>query len=319
MERNGSPTELFLPWRTIAASLDGAQPAGSITLPNGSENKLFLRSEDAVLVVSSDKPTDETIALDGKLRVTDLWEKQIVALTHDPAAGHAPTNEPGTKFAVDSMPLVVTGIDRGSAAWDCALKLERSQLREVFGTPQQTALIVRNTYAQPVQGKLTFVTPEGWIMRPAAFDVSLGVGEEVRLPVEITLPTAGETGDVLLRIDHDVTADRRRQFAVYRNVRIGVGDVLLEVETRYVGDVLEVEQRLVNNSQSAVSFRFNLFAPNQRRMRTHVVDLPPGGIDVQSYKMPEGKSLQGKTLWIRAEEIGGNRVLSERFTVGEEL
>lgn len=319
MERSGSPTELFLPWRTIAASLDGAQSAGSITLPNGSENKLFLRSEDAVLVVSADKPTDETISLDGKLRVTDLWEKQIVTHAHDPAAGNAPTNEPGTKFAVGPMPLVVTGIERGSAAWDVAMKLERAQLREVFGTPQQTALIVRNTYAQPVQGKLTFVAPEGWIMRPAAFDVSLGVGEEVRLPLEITLPTAGETGDVLLRIDHDVTADRRRQFAVYRNVRIGVGDVLLEVETRYVGDVLEVEQRLVNNSQSAVSFRFNLFAPNQRRMRTHVVDLPPGGIDVQSYKMPEGKSLQGKTLWIRAEEIGGNRVLSERFAVGEEI
>lgn len=310
IERNGSPTELFLPWRAMAAVLDGAEPAGSLTLPGRSENQLFLRSDDAVLIVSANKPDDEIITLDGKIQITDLWEKGVAT----------ETTETGTKFAVGSMPLVVTGLERGSAAWDRALKLEHSQLREVFGRPQPTALLIRNTYAQPVQGKLTITIPEGWIIRPNVFDVSLGVGEEVRLPLEIILPTAGETGDTLLKIHHDVTADRRRQFTVYRELRIGVGDVLLEVEQRFVGDELEIEQRLVNNSQAPVTFRFNLFAPGQRRLRTQVVNLPPGGIDEQSYKIPDGRPLQGKTLWIRAEEIGGgNRVLSERFTIGDDL
>jgi hypothetical protein len=34
------------------------------------------------------------------------------------------------------------------------------------------------------------------------------------------------------------------------------------------------------------------------------------------YRLPNGPSLQGRTLWIRGEEIDGARVLSERFTVG---
>lgn len=315
IERNGSPTELFLPWRAMAAALDGAEPAGSLTLPGRSENQLFLRSDDAVLIVRNDKPTEETVTINGKIRITDLFEKHVAAQTN-----RVGTTEHDTKFAVGPMPLIVTGLDRGSAAWDRALKLQHSQLREVFGTPQPTALMARNTFGQPVQGKLTIVVPEGWTIRPNVFDVSLGVGEEVRLPLEIILPTAGETGDTLLQIEHDVTADRRRQFTVYRELRIGVGDVLLEVEQRYIGDELEIEQRLINNSQAPVSFRFNLFAPGQRRLRTQVINLPPGGIDEQNYKIHDGRPLQEKTLWIRAEEIGGgNRVLSERFTIGDDL
>jgi hypothetical protein len=193
---------------------------------------------------------------------------------------------------------------------------EPAQLKEVFGAPQAAALFVRNTYPGPAQGKVTIVAPQGWTLRPDTFDVSLGAGEEVRLPLEVTLPPGVEHRRAMLRFEHDLSADVRRRFTVFRDVEIGDGEVVLEVETRLVGDILEVEQRLVNNSDRPVSFRFNLFAPNQRRMRAQVNDLPPG-VDVQLYRIPDGASLQGKTLWIRAEELGGSRVLSERFTVGD--
>lgn len=308
LERSGTPTELFVPWRTIAAVLDGATPAGLVTLPGRSQARLFLRSADAVMIVSNDVPTRETLALDGEPRVVDLWEREIELKS-------APV---GRTFTVGPMPQIVTGLARSSAAWDQALKLEKPQLREVFGLPQSLALVVRNTYGQPVQGKLTITTPEGWTLRPDEFDVSLGVGEEVRLPFEITLPPTGETGDRLLRIDHDLSAETRRQFSLFREIRVGTGEIQLEVDTRVVDGMLEVEQRLVNNSQKSVSFRCNLFAPNQRRLRTVVNDLPPG-IDVQTYRLPDADSLQGKALWVRAEEIGGNRVLSMRVNVGEGL
>jgi hypothetical protein len=307
LERTGTPTELFLPWRTMAAALDGAKPAGSLTLRNRSRNQLFLRAADAVLIVAADEPTEESLELDGTPHVSDLWEQAVPVKTAERA----------TTFEVGPTPLIVTGLSRNTAAWDQALKLEKPQLREIFGTPQPLALVVHNTYDQPVQGKLTIETPPGWTLRPDVFDVSLGIGEQARLPFEVTLPPTGETGDRLLRIEHDLSADQRRQFAVYREIRVGVGDIVLEVDTRIVDDTLEVEQRLVNNSASSVSFRCNLFAPNQRRMRTLINDLPPG-IDVQVYRLPDARSLRGRTLWIRAEEQGGNRVLSVRFIVGED-
>jgi hypothetical protein len=212
---------------------------------------------------------------------------------------------------------VVSGLSRQTAAWDRALKLDKPQLREVFGSPQSVALVLRNTYGQPVQGKVTIVAPQAWVLRPSSFDVSLGIGEEVRLPFTVILPPTGVSGDTLLQIDHDLSADARRQFSLYREVQVGSGEIKLEVDTRVVDGEVEVEQRLINNSAGPVSFRSNLFAPNQRRLRTLIQNLPPG-VDVQTYHLPDAKSLNGRTLWIRAEEIGGSRVLSVRFTIGEE-
>jgi hypothetical protein len=307
LESSGSPTELFLPWRAVASVLDGAQPAKSVLLPGRSRNQLFLRTNDAVMIVSRDEPGAEHLNLGGEPQVVDLWE-------------HAQTPEEtpeGTKFDVGPSPVVVTGIHRRTAAWEQAFQLQPTELKEIFGLPQPTSIVVRNTFDGPVQGKITVRGPRDWTLRPDTFDVSLGVGQEVKLPLEITLPPGVETRTTIFRIDHDIAADVRRQFAVFREVQIGDGEVILEVDTRLVGDVLEVEQRLVNNSGKSVSFKFNLFAPDQRRMRAQVNDLPPG-IDVQVYRIPNGRSLKGRTLWIRAEEIGGTRVLSERFTVGDD-
>lgn len=307
LERSGSPTELFLPWRAVASVLDGAAPIGSVVLPGHSRNQIFLRSDDAVMILSRDEAGSETLALGGEPKAVDLWERtQPLEAAHD-----------GTKVSVGPSPIIITGIHRKTAAWEQAFKMEPKQLKEVFGLPQPTTLVLRNTFDGPVQGKVTVVAPPDWTVRPDAFDVSLGSGEEVRLPLEITLPPGVETRTAAFRIDHDLAADIRRQFSVFRELQIGDGEVILEVDTRLVGDVLEVEQRLINNSGKSVSFRFNLFAPDQRRMRAQVIDLPPG-VDVQVYRVPNGANLKGRTLWIRAEEIGGSRILSERFTVGDD-
>jgi hypothetical protein len=306
LERSGSPTELFLPWRAVAAALDGAAPVGSVVLPGRSKNQIFLRGEDAVMIVSRDEPGSETLALGGEPKAVDLWERsQPFSATPE-----------GAKLNVGPSPIIVTGIPRQIAAWEHALQMEPAQLKEIFGLPQPTTIMLRNTFDGPVQGKVTIVAPRDWTLRPDTFDVSLGAGEEVRLPLEISLPPGVEARNAIFRIEHDIAADVRRQFAVFREVQIGDGEVVLEVDTRIVGDVLEIEQRLVNNSGKSVSFRFNLFAPNQRRMRAQVIDLPPG-VDVQVHRVPNGASLKGRTLWIRAEEIGGARILSERFTVGD--
>lgn len=307
MSPGGSPSELFLPWRAVATVLDGAEPAGAVRLPGESDNRVFLRTGDAVMIVMRDEPGTETVDLSGAPRVTDLWERNL----------EVQATSQGAAFDVGPVPVIVTGLHRESTAWELAFRAEPPQLSEVFGTPQTLKLIVRNTFDRPVQGKITVVAPPEWTLRPAMFDVSLGYKEVIELPVEVTLPPGGDTHDALLRIEHDIAADRRRQFAVYRSIRIGDGEVRLEVDCRIVDNTVEIEQRLINNSSRSVSFRFNLFAPNQRRMRTVVNDLPPG-IDVQRYRLPDAHLLKGKTLWIRGEEIGGNRLLSERFTVGDD-
>ncbi|MGC3970094.1 MAG: NEW3 domain-containing protein [Pirellulales bacterium] len=306
MERHGDPGELFLPWRTITAVLEGAEAAGSLRLPGGSENHMFLREQDAALLLSKPTPGVETAELEGA-RFFDMWGRAI-----------EPRVVNGRRVVdVGPVPIAAVGIDRDTFVWDRGCKIERPQLREVFGEPQPCTLTITNTLRQPVQGKITITGPDGWQIRPRTFDISLSDGEKQNLTFDVVLPLAAETGFQLLRLDHELNGERRRQFQLYRQVQIGNNEVVLEVETRFVGGELEVEQRLINNSPRNVSFRCYLFAPNQRRMRSQVVELAPG-MDVRTYRIADGESLVGKMLWLRAEEVGGDRVLSRRFVVGDD-
>ncbi len=48
-------------------------------------------------------------------------------------------------------------------------------------------------------------------------------------------------------------------------------------------------------------------------MATQVLEHGRGN-DVKLYRVPSGSELVGKTLWLRAEEINGRRILNYRFT-----
>jgi hypothetical protein len=55
-----------------------------------------------------------------------------------------------------------------------------------------------------------------------------------------------------------------------------------------------------------------LFAPARQRQKIDIIDLSPG-LAMHVYRLAEGKELIGRTLWIRAEEVGGPRVFNYRF------
>jgi hypothetical protein len=39
----------------------------------------------------------------------------------------------------------------------------------------------------------------------------------------------------------------------------------------------------------------------------------PRGVDSQTFTLPQGSDLIGKKLWIRADEINGQRILNNHF------
>ena len=90
-------------------------------------------------------------------------------------------------------------------------------------------------------------------------------------------------------------------------------DVTLEVTSRLneQGELV-VEQKLINKTDDPVSFRCSLFIPDRQRMITQVVDQGRGA-DVQTYRLPRGSELIGKTVWLRADELTGRRTLNDRF------
>ena len=56
VNRDGTPSELFLPWCITADLVGGAEYLGSMPLPHGSHNYVFVRHDEVVMVVWNENP-----------------------------------------------------------------------------------------------------------------------------------------------------------------------------------------------------------------------------------------------------------------------
>jgi len=307
MRADGTPGPLLLPWRTTAELLRGTAYLGSVALPGGSHNHVFARDGQAVMVLWNEKPTREVVYLGDQIRQFDLWGRP----TEPQWAGGRQVIEVGT------LPTFLTGINESIARWRMALSLERTQLPSVFGQPHRNAVQVTNFFPQSVSGDVRLVLSDTFRTYPERMRVKLAQDEQVRLPFEVSLPLGASSGVQPVRVDLNLVADRRYRFSVYRQIQIGLGHVVIQLNTR-VDDkgFLVVEQQTTNNSDDAINFRFLLYAPHRRSKRSHVFDLRRGQ-DLKTYYFHDGKSLIGKTLWLRAEEIDGPRVFNYRVVAEE--
>jgi hypothetical protein len=307
LNSDGTPGELFLPWRTTALLLGGAEPLQSIRLPNGSRNHVFARNGDAVMIVWNRKPVYETLYLGEQVRQVDLWGRES-----------APEkSEQGHRIQVGPQPAFITGVNRELAQWRRRFVLGNERIPSIFGQRQPTWVEFTNTFDQPVEGSVTLVAPEQWAVSPSRITFHLAAGESCRQDVDITLPPTVNCGSQSLRADFELTANRAYRFSAYRSVEIGIGDVRIETVTQLnrFGE-LEVQQWTVNEKDSPVNFRCQLFAPGRQRQATQVVGLSRGQ-DLKIYRFPDGKQLLGKTLWLQAQDADGPQVLNYRFVADQ--
>ena len=300
-----SPGPLLLPWRTAAMVLGGMRYLGSIRMPGGSHNELFTREGQTAMVVWNEKPVREEIYLGRNVRQIDVWGRT----TELAQEGHRQVVEVG------EMPVFLLGVDLAVAKWRMDLALASTHMPSVFGQSHPNTISVKNSFDRGVNGTMTFVLPPRWRSNPPETTLRLRPGQEATLPFEITLPLAATSGVRPVRLDLDVSAGRRYQFSVYRQIEIGLGDVEIYVTTHLQDDgSLLVEQRTINHSETPITFRFHIYAPNRRSKRAHVVELGHGE-DLKHYRFSDGQSLVGKTLWLRAEEIDGPRSFNHRVVV----
>ena len=73
MNKDGTPGDLFLPWRTAALELGGHKSLGAMQLPRGSQNLIFVRANDAVMILWNEKPVEEVLYLGEDVKEVNLW------------------------------------------------------------------------------------------------------------------------------------------------------------------------------------------------------------------------------------------------------
>src|SRR4029453_18507214 len=77
MNVDSTPGELFVPWRTTAALVGGAEYLGSVPLQGGSTGHLFAQGGRAVMAVWSDRPMLEHVMLGDDIDQIDVWGRAI--------------------------------------------------------------------------------------------------------------------------------------------------------------------------------------------------------------------------------------------------
>jgi hypothetical protein len=309
IQGDGSPSELFVPWRTTAMLTGGAEYLGPLQLPGGTTGHVFARDGRAVMAAWADKPVTELVFLGNDVEQIDVWgnaTRPKLSEQYDPPLHELP---------IGTMPTFITGLSEGVARWQSSLAFENAQLSSVAGREQLLMLRLKNTFPQSVNGEFTLHAPKSWGIDPRPTRFRIAEGETRRLAIPVTLMADANSGSQPVRLDFDVAGHR---FSVHRTLQLGLDDVQVEMTSRLRKDStlpdsprtdLVVELHLTNLSHRPLSFQCVLFPPGRRRETRQVIDL---GRDrhMLTIVLPDGEQLVGQKLWLRAQEIGGSRVLN---------
>jgi hypothetical protein len=305
MNQDGTVGELFIPWRTAAHLLAGAKPLGSLQLPANCRTEVFERGAEIVMAVWSDRPTRVPMFLGDDARQIDLWGRE----------SPLPLENGMQILQVGPAPLFYTGIDAALMRTQMSVQFENAALASQFLKPQPNGLKLTSHFPQSIRGQVRIVAPDTWRPTPKDILFKVAPAETMYQQFEVTLQPNATTGRQLVRLDFDLTADRRYQFSIYRQMEVGLSDIFAEAFTRLnERGELEVEQRITNETDEVMSFKCYLYLPPPRkRMMMHVED-HGRGVDLKTYRIYNGEELLGKTMFIRAEEINGTRILNLEVT-----
>ncbi|MFW6114572.1 MAG: hypothetical protein ACOC7K_02430 [bacterium] len=299
---DGTPNELFLPWRIASRMLSDAEYLGSLQLPHGSPNHVFARDGKAILAVWNQNAVTESIYLGEDVVQIDPWGRKTVLANSDESS-----NQP-QDVAVGPLPTFVTGLNLAVARWRLNVTFKPDRLVSKFGHFQSSQYRFKNTFDQGVGGTLELEVPDVWDARDSHLRFKLGDDEELQRSFDVLLHTNASSGPQAVSLVFEVFANRTYKFKVHRTIHVGRGDLAAKLDTWLDKDgKLIVEQHLINQTDQRFDFNCYLFIPGRRRMRMQVFDIGPGQV-TQTYTLRNGKELLGKSLWLRVEELEGNRI-----------
>ncbi len=307
----GSPTPLFLPWRTTAVALQNATFLGSFVMPGGTRNYAFARDGHVSVVMWADEPTREKFFFGSQTQVIDIWGNRHKVVR---------SGDGSQAWTIGTTPIILRNCDEAVARLRLSIKFERGKVPSEFGAHDET-IIGQNHFPQGVNGRVSITIPDSsgdWTVDPSRWSIQLARGEEFRLPMQLKLPPNASLGNTLTWIDFVLDAQEQYRFRVYRPYQVGLGDIMMKVVDSLEPDgTIKLEQIITNNITPAtqLNFRCSLFIPGEKRRMQLVTKLGPGE-DRKFYFLRNAQQLRGKQLWLRAEEIDGRRVMNYRWTVG---
>jgi hypothetical protein len=263
------------------------------------------------MVVWNDQRVTETTYLGERVKLYDVWGRESEA----PVRSDGDLSE--QEIPVGPMPTFVTGIDPVVAQWRMNFRLETLRLASVFGHEQSVSYRFQNTLPQAVAGRMTVHFPNTWNTERVVRPFKVSAKKEHTDTFQVALGPDVNSGVQPLQIDFELTTDQSLNFRLGESIEVGLGDIVVELESQLDDQGnLVIQQHLINNTKMNVSFNCLLFVPDRRRERRQVF-FAGQGRTTNRFVLPNGRELIGKTLWLRAEEINGARILNEKIVAHE--
>lgn len=297
LAEDGSPTELYTPWRTLAEHLGDTEYLGRLYLGPNIDNHVFSRNGTATVVLRADRPTRAEIVVGSGATRTDLWGRRAL-LNHDEATA---------LLDVDEWPLLVTNVSGPLMRLQLGIRFAKGKLPSEYGR-QTDELLITNPFNQTLSGRVSALFPAEWRSRPESADLQIIAGQTFSVPILFDIPQGAAQGDLLIPLDFEINTDRTYRFRVYRPYRLGGDEIQVATVASVLPDgQLDIEMRLTNMTDAPMSLECGIRAYNHNVVTEYVEKLGSAESAVRRFRLSRARELEGKKILLEINEIGGRR------------
>ncbi len=289
-QAGNNPTEILLPWRTLAIHLNGAEYLGQIQFPNGSVNHWFSKNGEAFMFTWNTKPTVETLYLGKRVEMTDLWGRTLKLEEVDGIQS----------FTTDQWPRFLRGLDLSVALIRLSLRFDRKSLDSISYERQPLKLSFQNQFPHGVSGNIILSNPELMTSNvKMPFHVGRGEVSSSNAPVQIR--AGALTKQHLMRVDFKMTSEEVPSFSAWQSMHVGADDVEFATRQRLEKNRFIIMITLINRSPGPVTYTVNLTVPERKATNITFYDVQPGQIS-KPIIIHNVEPLIGKMLTLRATD-----------------
>jgi hypothetical protein len=307
LDVDGGPREMFLPFRSISRALSGMRQIGSLPIPSLGVNHLIVGGDQAKIIAWSTRPTTAQLYLGDNVTAHDVWGRSV-------KIGQVMTqNGTEQRIAIDKWPIIIDDIDVRAARWRMGIGLEDPRIDPLVGQIQELRVLFANPFGSRVAGQVTIIAKSILVEDATAnFDVEAKSNSVITVPVRVK-PDAN-TAAAAIQMKFSVQGDASATFVVDQEIQVGTSD--FTIETRYEinnDNQLRLTLEATNHKSIPLSFNCILLVPDRPRERTQISGLKDQV--TKTITLDDASDLIGKTVWLRCEQIGSNRILNYRIEI----
>lgn len=307
---NHSVGELMFPWIQMASTIGPKEYEGSLDLPMSSTNHVFTDDHSAVVLLWNTQAVTETLYLGHEIEVTDIWGRSVPFESVRLESGSWVQ-----KIPVGTWPLIIRQADGDVIRWQQRFELLTDHLPSEISVEGVLPVQLQNTLTRSVEGRLSVISAS--LIDGGSFSqgISIPFGEGLSQDMPFDFRPDASTGQHTLEFAFDLKADRRHQFSIFREVRLGHPHIDFQWQmNRLSQNRVEVKVDLINETDSPVSFDCKLFPRNAVYQRLQILDGASGKTSHSFHlSVPSDSVIDESPVWVRCEQIGTNLVLNYRI------